>query len=80
MQAIDLDRIRSNGYSFQIELTHKIWQKGMKIAEVPIIFSERFHGHSKMSRKIVWEALIMVWRLWVQCGFRRSPRRPSGTK
>lgn len=75
LQTINLDKIRSNGYSFQVEMTHKIWQKGMSIVEVPIIFSERFHGHSKMSRKIVWEALIMVWRLWVQCGFRRSPPR-----
>jgi dolichol-phosphate mannosyltransferase len=75
LQTIDLDRIRSNGYSFQVEMTHKIWQKGMKVVEVPIIFSERFHGHSKMSRKIVWEALIMVWRLWIQCGLRRSPPR-----
>jgi dolichol-phosphate mannosyltransferase len=75
LQSINLDRIRSNGYSFQVEMTHKIWLQGMKIVEVPIIFTERFHGHSKMSRKIVWEALLMVWRLWVQCGFRRSPRR-----
>ena len=73
LQSINLERIRSNGYSFQIEMTHKIWQMGMRIAEVPIIFTERFQGHSKMSRKIVWEALAMVWRLWIQCRFRRSP-------
>jgi dolichol-phosphate mannosyltransferase len=73
LQVVDLEKVRSNGYSFQVEMTHKIWQKGMSIVEVPIIFSERFHGHSKMSRKIVWEALAMVWRLWIQCGFRRSP-------
>jgi dolichol-phosphate mannosyltransferase len=75
LQSIDLDRIRSNGYSFQIEMTHKIWMKGMKVVEVPIVFTERFHGHSKMSGNIVWEALSMVWRLWIQCGFRRSPRK-----
>lgn len=74
LESIDLDAIRSNGYSFQIEMTHKIWMKGMKIVEVPIIFTERFQGHSKMSGKIVKEALIMVWRLWIQCGFRRSPK------
>jgi dolichol-phosphate mannosyltransferase len=74
LKSIDLDAIRSNGYSFQIEMTHKIWQKGMRVSEVPIIFTERFQGCSKMSRKIVWEALAMVWRLWIQCGFRRKPR------
>ncbi|MGO8698678.1 MAG: polyprenol monophosphomannose synthase [Limisphaerales bacterium] len=74
LQSIDLDAVRSNGYSFQIEMTHKLWRKGMRIVEIPIIFSERFQGHSKMSRKIVWEALAMVWRLLLQNGLRRSPR------
>ena len=74
LESIDLDAVRSNGYSFQIEMTHKIWMQGMKIVEVPIVFTERFQGHSKMSGKIVREALIMVWRLWLQCGFRRSPK------
>lgn len=74
LQSIDLDRVRSNGYSFQIELTHKIWRQGMRVAEVPIVFTDRFHGRSKMSGKIVREALFMVWRLLVQNGFRRSPR------
>jgi dolichol-phosphate mannosyltransferase len=74
LQSIDLDAVRSNGYSFQIEMTHKIWRQGLKIAEVPITFLDRFQGTSKMSRKIVWEALGMVWRLWIQNGLRRSPR------
>jgi len=74
LESINLDAVRSNGYSFQIELTHKIWQQGMRIAEVPIIFTERVQGHSKMSGKIVREALLMVWRLWLQCGMRRSPK------
>jgi dolichol-phosphate mannosyltransferase len=74
LAALDLDAVRSNGYSFQIELTHKIWRQGLRIAEVPIIFTDRFLGTSKMSRKIVREALLMVWRLWVQNGFRRRPR------
>ncbi len=74
LQSIDLDRVRSNGYSFQIEMTHKIWRQGMRIAEVPIVFTDRFQGSSKMSRAIVREAFIMVWRLWVQNGFRRRPR------
>jgi dolichol-phosphate mannosyltransferase len=74
LQSIDLDAIQSNGYSFQIEMTHKVWRQGLKVAEVPIIFLDRFQGSSKMSRKIVWEALGMVWRLWFQNGLRRSPR------
>src|SRR5277367_5706295 len=59
LQSIDLNKVRSNGYSFQIELTHNIWRQGMKVVEIPIIFTERFHGASKMSRNIVWEALAM---------------------
>jgi dolichol-phosphate mannosyltransferase len=51
----------------------------MKIDEIPIIFTERFQGHSKMSRKIVWEALAMVWRLLFQNGMRRSPRPEKGS-
>ena len=75
--SLDLNAIRSNGYSFQIELNHKIWMQGLRIAEVPIIFTDRFQGSSKMSRKIVWEALWMVWRLWLQSGLRRLPKKPS---
>jgi dolichol-phosphate mannosyltransferase len=73
LQGINLDAVRSNGYSFQIELTHKIWRQGMRIAEVPIIFTDRFLGSSKMSSKIVREALWMVWRLWLQNNLRRKP-------
>ncbi len=75
LQAIDLQNIRSNGYSFQIEMTHKLWRQGMRIVEVPIIFTDRLQGSSKMSGRIVWEAIWMVWRLWFQNGLRRSPRR-----
>jgi dolichol-phosphate mannosyltransferase len=74
LQSINLNDVRSNGYSFQIEMTHKIWRQGMKVVEVPIIFTDRFQGTSKMSKKIVREALWMVWRLWFQNGLRRSPR------
>ena len=74
LESIDLDGVRSNGYSFQIELTHKIWRQGMRVTEVPITFTDRFLGTSKMSSKIVREALWMVWRLWIQNGLRRSPR------
>jgi dolichol-phosphate mannosyltransferase len=74
LETIELQQIRSNGYSFQIELTHKLWRQGMRIVEVPIIFTDRFQGRSKMSGKIVREAFVMVWRLWLQNGLRRSPR------
>ncbi len=77
LQSLDLDAVRSNGYSFQIELSHKLWRQGLKIGETPIVFTDRFLGSSKMSRKIVREALVMVWRLWFQNGLRRSPRPPQ---
>ena len=77
LQSLDLENVKSNGYSFQIELTHKLWRHGMKIVEVPITFLDRFHGSSKMSSGIVREALWMVWRLWLQNGMRRSPARKS---
>jgi dolichol-phosphate mannosyltransferase len=73
LEAIGLDQISSNGYSFQIEMTHKLWRQGFRIVEVPIIFTDRFQGHSKMSGNIVSEALIMVWRLW----FQNMKRRPG---
>jgi dolichol-phosphate mannosyltransferase len=77
LQSLDLDAVRSNGYSFQIEMTHKLWRQGMRIEEVPIIFTDRFQGSSKMSKKIVFEALWMVWRLWFQNGLRRRPLKSS---
>ena len=73
LEAIDLDAVQSNGYSFQIEMTHRLWRQGFRIVEVPIIFTERIEGHSKMSGHIVWEALWMVWKLWWQNGLRRRP-------
>ncbi len=76
LESLNLDEVRSNGYSFQIEMTHKLWRQGMTIVEVPIVFTDRFHGHSKMSGNIIREALIMVWRLWFQNGMRRRPKVP----
>ena len=72
--SLNLDEVRSNGYSFQIEMTHKAWRQGLKIVEVPIIFTDRFVGNSKMSPRIMREAFFMVWRLLLQNGLRRSPR------
>lgn len=74
LQAIDLDRITSNGYSFQIEMTHTAWMKGFSIKEVPIVFEDRRAGYSKMRANIATEAMLMVLRLWMRCGFRRSPK------
>src|SRR5437762_10612813 len=76
LRAINLDRIRSNGYSFQIEMTHRLWRQDLKVVEVPIVFTDRFQGHSKMSGHIVRETLIMVWRLWFQNKCRRRPTSP----
>jgi dolichol-phosphate mannosyltransferase len=75
LEAINLEEVRSNGYSFQIEMTHQLWRQGMKVVEVPIVFTDRFQGHSKMSGHIVREALFMVLRLWFQNGMRRRPRK-----
>jgi dolichol-phosphate mannosyltransferase len=63
LNAINLDKVRSNGYSFQIEMSFRAWKKGFKIKEIPIIFEDRKAGQSKMSKKIVREAIWMVWKL-----------------
>ena len=63
LKAVDLDQVRSDGYSFQIEMTFKCWKRGFRVCEIPIIFYERQKGHSKMSKKIMHEAVWMVWRL-----------------
>ena len=65
LENIDLDKILSDGYAFQIEMNFRAWVKGFHIKEIPIVFTERKNGVSKMSRKIVWEAAWMVWRLEV---------------
>jgi dolichol-phosphate mannosyltransferase len=63
LEAIDLDRVKSNGYSFQIEMSFRAWKKGFRIREIPIVFEDRKVGQSKMSKKIVREAVWMVWKL-----------------
>ncbi|QWV95727.1 polyprenol monophosphomannose synthase [Geomonas oryzisoli] len=63
LKAIDLSSIRSDGYSFQIEMNYRLKEKGFRISEVPIIFIDRHAGTSKMSKKIVREAVLMVWKL-----------------
>lgn len=70
LEAIDLGRVRSEGYAFQIEMTTRAWRKGFRVGEIPIVFVERSEGESKMSRAIIWEAAWMVWklRLWALLG------------
>lgn len=63
LEGIDLSAVRSNGYAFQIEMSFRAWKKGFRIREIPIVFVDRTEGQSKMSRKIVREAVWMVWRL-----------------
>lgn len=63
LEAIDLDRIGSNGYAFQIELKLRAWRRGFTLHEIPIVFFERGKGESKMSGGIVREAVWRVWRL-----------------
>ncbi len=63
LEAIPLDRVRSNGYAFQIEMSYRAWKKGFRLKEIPIVFTDRVEGQSKMNRKIVREAVWMVWWL-----------------
>ena len=63
LEAVDLDRVQSNGYSFQIEMSFRAWRKGFRLKEIMILFTDRSLGHSKFSRGIIWEAVWMVWRL-----------------
>jgi len=63
LQAIDLTDVRSNGYGFQIEMSFRAFAKGFRGVEIPIVFSDRTHGESKMNKGIVREAVLMVWRL-----------------
>jgi dolichol-phosphate mannosyltransferase len=63
LEAIDLNSVRSNGYAFQIEMSFRAWKRGFRIIEIPIVFTDRSEGESKMSKQIMWEAVWMVWRL-----------------
>jgi len=63
LEATDLDAVKSNGYAFQIEMSFRAWKRGFRIVEIPIVFTDRTEGESKMSKRIVREAVWMVWRL-----------------
>jgi len=69
LESINLDEIRSNGYAFQIEMNYKVWKKGFRLCEIPIIFVDRDRGESKMSKDIVYEAAFMVWKLKLRSFF-----------
>lgn len=63
LKKIDLTTIKSNGYGFQIEMTYRLWKKGARIKEIPIIFIDRMNGVSKMNKSIIYEAIFLVWKL-----------------
>lgn len=63
LEAIDLDRVNSDGYAFQVEMHYRTWQAGFTVQEIPVIFTERTEGQSKMSKAIVREAALKVWEL-----------------
>jgi dolichol-phosphate mannosyltransferase len=71
LETVDLKAVRSNGYSFQIEMSFRAWRAGFRIKEIPIVFVDRAAGRSKMSGAIVREAIFMVWRLRLQALFGR---------
>jgi dolichol-phosphate mannosyltransferase len=63
LEAIDFEKVKSNGYSFQIEMTFRAWKQGFRLVEIPIVFTDRVEGQSKMDKRIVREAIWMVWWL-----------------
>ena len=71
LEAIELDRVTSNGYGFQIEMSFRAWRAGFRIREVPIVFVDRVEGTSKMSGAIIREAIWLVWRLRIKRVFGR---------
>ena len=73
LEKIDLDKVESSGYSFQLEMNHKVWMAGCSIVELPITFSERRAGTSKINGAIAWESVKMVLKLWRDAGYRRKP-------
>ncbi|TFH14147.1 MAG: polyprenol monophosphomannose synthase [Lentisphaerales bacterium] len=77
LEAVNLDSVMSNGYAFQIEMTHKVWRKGFRVLEIPITFEDRRSGYSKMASSICSEAFWLVWKLAFQSGFRRSPPKKT---
>lgn len=71
LDGIDLTKISSGGYAFQIEIDYKVYKKGFRVKEIPITFIERKEGSSKMTKKIIWEAFFLVWRLRIESLFKK---------
>ncbi len=71
LEAIPLNRVRSNGYAFQIEMSFRAWKKGFRLVEIPIVFTDRVEGQSKMNKRIVREAIWMVWWLRMAAIFKK---------
>ncbi|MBM3287407.1 MAG: polyprenol monophosphomannose synthase [Candidatus Eisenbacteria bacterium] len=78
LESIDMERIKSDGYSFQIEISWHAWRMGFRIAEIPILFVDRRVGISKMNRRIIREAMVLVIRLGFARLLGRRPRPPRG--
>ncbi|MFW5960187.1 MAG: polyprenol monophosphomannose synthase [Chitinivibrionales bacterium] len=71
LESIDLNRIDSSGYSFQVEMNYHVYKKGFRIKEIPIVFRDRVYGESKMSTGIIREALMLLWKLRLHSIFSR---------
>lgn len=72
LEKLDLGKISSSGYSFQVEINYYAWKKGFRIAEIPIVFTDRKYGDSKMSTKIIREAFLLLWKLRLASLFKRN--------
>jgi dolichol-phosphate mannosyltransferase len=72
LETIRLDKIDSSGYSFQVEVNYLVWRNKFRIAEIPIVFTDRKRGISKMSTKIIREALVLIWKLRLLSTFNRT--------
>jgi len=77
LRSIDLSKVKSDGYAFQIEMNYRAYRNGFKICEIPIIFIERHSGSSKMSRHIVFEALLLPWSLRIEYLFKNTRRHDN---
>jgi len=80
LESLDLSRLHSRGYSFQIEMSYRAWRKGWRIVEVPIVFTERLHGGSKIHRNILYEAVYVLWRLRLGALLHRKEEPPPRTR
>ncbi len=78
LETIDLRKVRAGGYGFQIEMNWRTWMAGFIIKEIPIVFTDRTVGKSKMSRAIVKEAVMLVWKLGLAGLFKRRKLRKNG--